>query len=269
MPYVIKSTGEKEEFNIEKLERSVKRAGIPKNLQQEVINHVKSKLYEHIPTSEIYHHIIEFLGKSSHPHARTKYSLKRAIMDFGPTGYPFEDFISEILKTEGYATTVRNILAGNCITHEIDVIAQKDSQRIMIEAKFHNTPGIKTNVHVALYTKARFDDIKTKNNLDQAWIITNTAITKDAINYSNCNNVKVISWNYPEDGSLADLIDKSGLSPITVLSELSQNQKQKLLEEDHVLCKTLYEKPELLDTLGLSAEQKKIILAEIKYACSL
>ena len=29
-------------------------------------------------------------------------NLKQAIMDLGPTGYPFEDYVSEILKAKGY-----------------------------------------------------------------------------------------------------------------------------------------------------------------------
>ena len=50
-------------------------------------------------------------------------------MDLGPTGYPFEDYVAEILKTEGYQTQVRQVLEGNCVSHEIDVIAQKKTKR--------------------------------------------------------------------------------------------------------------------------------------------
>ena len=44
-------------------------------------------------------------------------------------------------------------------SHEIDVIAQKDGRKVMIEAKFHNEPEIRSDVQVALYTKSRFEDI--------------------------------------------------------------------------------------------------------------
>lgn len=266
---VIKATGKNEQFSEEKVRASIQRAGIPEDLQQEVITHVTSKLYENIPTSEIYHHISEFLGTSSHPHAKAKYGLKQAIAQLGPTGYPFEDFVAEILKTQGYQTTVRNMLMGKCITHEIDVIAQKGKERLMVEAKFHNLPGTKTSIHVALYTKARFNDVLEKNNLNLAWLITNTKMSQDAITYAICMGMRITSWDYPDGESLRDLIEKSGLSPITVLTTLSNNQKQILLEKSHVLCKTLYTSPQILDTLSISTDEKKKILDEAKFVCNL
>lgn len=197
MVNVVKATGEKEPFSEEKVLLSIQRAGIPKNLAPQVISHIKEKLYENIPTYEIYKHITEFLGKSESPYNRTRYSLKQAIMDLGPTGYPFEDYISEILKLEGYKTEIRQILQGKCISHEIDIIAEKNGIRSMIECKFHNMPGTKSQVHVSLYTKARFDDLKDKHNLQEAWLVTNTKITKDALSYALCSNMKVIAWDYP------------------------------------------------------------------------
>ena len=266
---VIKANGEKEPFNEEKVKTSIKRSGIPDAIQGQVVTHVQSKLYDNIPTSEIYRHIVEFLGNSAHPHTKVKYGLKQAIMAFGPTGYPFEDFVAEILKTQGYTTKVRSILQGKCITHEIDVIAEKNNTRIMIEAKFHNASGIKTDVHVALYTKARFDDIKEKNNLHESWIITNTKATNDAVTYALCVGMKIISWDYPEGESLRELIEKSGLTPITALTTLSQAQIQTLLKNDFVLCRDVCKNPKILDTLNLSADKKQEILSESAFACKI
>ena len=264
---VIKATGEKEPFSEDKVKSSIGRAGISKNLQPQVVEHVKSKLYENIPTSEIYHHITEFLETES-PVNKAKYSLKQAIMDLGPTGYPFEDFVAEILKAQDYTTKTRSILQGNCIMHEIDVVAQKDNERIMIEAKFHNEPGIRTDVHVALYTKARFDDLKDKYNFSQAWIVTNTKVTSDALAYALCQNLKVIGWSYPENESLRDLIEKLNLHPTTVLTTLSQAQKQQLLANHVVLCKEILADPKILDTIDIDQDKKNRTLEEIKAVCS-
>ena len=63
MTNVIKANGDKEVFSEDKLRYSIKRAGIPKGLEEKVISHVKSKLYEGIPTKEVYRHLTEFLGK--------------------------------------------------------------------------------------------------------------------------------------------------------------------------------------------------------------
>ncbi len=266
MVNVIKATGEKEPFSEDKVKISIQRAGIPKALQPQVVEHVKSKLYENIPTSEVYRHIMEFLEKTP-SYERAKYSLKQAIMALGPTGYPFEDFVAEILKVDGYTTKTRSLLSGMCVVHEIDVIAQKQNERVMIEAKFHNASGTRTDVHVALYTKARFDDIKEKYNLSQAWIVTNTKVTSDALAYALCENVKIISWSYPEKEGLRDLIEKFHLHPMTVLTTLSENQKQQLLENHIVLCKEIIEQPSVLDLIGIPEDKKKEVLEEAKAVC--
>lgn len=265
MPYILKATGEKELFNEEKLRSSIQRAGIPKDIWENVVTHVKSKLYENIPTAQIYQHVIEFLENSPHPYARAKYSLKQAIMDLGPTGYPFEDYVSEILKKEGYITSVRKILKGKCITHEIDIVAQKNNVNAMVECKFHNSPGTHSQVHVSLYTKARFDDIKERNNLTEVWLITNTKITPDALSYAICSNMKVISWDYPQKGSFRDLIEKYKLHPITTVASLTQNQKQLLAENHVVLAKDVCKNPSSLDILGLPGDKKNSVLSECQF----
>ena len=99
---VLKATGEIEPFSHEKLLKSIKRAQIPLDIQDFVVRQVENKLYNNIKTSEIYNHITEFLVNSGNPYTKAKYSLKQAIMALGPTGYPFEDYVSEILKSQGY-----------------------------------------------------------------------------------------------------------------------------------------------------------------------
>lgn len=268
MVYVIKATGEKEPFSEEKIIGSIKRAKIPSDLHSQVISHVKSKLYNNIHTSEIYKHILEFLKKAPQPYIETKYRLKQAIMDLGPTGYPFEDFMSKILQVDGFTTKTRTIIDGKCIKHEIDIIAEKNhasnTQRIMVEAKFHNLAGTKTDVQAALYTKARFDDVKEKNNLTEAWLVTNTNATIDAIAYGNCAGMKIVSWDYPENGSIRDRIENHKLFPITVLTTLSKEKKQKLLERGVVMCQQLVKAELLLNELYFTEELKNSVFAEIE-----
>lgn len=264
---VVKATGEKEPFDQYKVLNSIERSGINSRLKNEVLSHVESKLYNNIPTSEIYHHIIEYLGKSNTPYAKSKYNLKQAIMDLGPTGYPFEDYISDILKNRGYETNVRTILRGTCISHEIDVVAEKDNRRIMVEVKFHNGSGTRTDVQDALYTKARFDDVKVKNDFDEVWLVTNTKATQDAINYAVCAGMKIVSWGYPNGESLREMIEKDRMFPITAISGLSRSQKLDLLQNHIVACKNLCENPSSLNIFGFPAEKKKQILEEAEFVC--
>jgi Holliday junction resolvase-like predicted endonuclease len=268
MVTITKANGEKEEFSEEKLLHSIRRAGIPKSLDEEVMNHIKSRLHEGMTTGEIYYHINEFLGKSPHQYTKARYGLKQAIMELGPTGYPFEDFIARILNKKGYTTKLRTLMQGRCITHEIDVIAEKHTvlpNKIMVEAKFHNQVGIHTNVHVALYTKARFDDIKDKHQFSEAWLVTNTKASIDAIAYANCVRMNLVSWSYPDGGSLRDWVEQYHMYPVTVLTTLSPAQKQQLLEKGVILCQDIQENASLLDILILPEQTKNEIIQEVSF----
>lgn len=269
MTDVIKATGEKEPFSEEKLVYSIKRAGVPLNLQTKALMHVKSKLHENIPTSEIYKHITEFLGSESRV-VKAKYGLKHAITALGPTGYPFEDYVSEILKRQGYITEVRSILSGKCVSHEIDVIAEKDGkEKLMVEAKFHNTSGLKTDIHVALYTKARFEDIREKYGFTKPFLYTNTKITSDAQTYALCVDMGVVSWSYPDKQSLRDLVEKEKLYPITILESLSNMQTQTLLENNRVLVSDICKNKGLLDLLDIHDDKKREVFEEAQGICDL
>ncbi len=263
---VIKATGEIEPFSESKVRSSIKRAGVPDEQIDQLIEYIKANLYDNIHTSQIYNYITDFFKKNN-SYARSRYSLKQSLMDLGPTGYPFEDYVSDILENEGYKTKVRQIIQGKCINHEIDVLAEKDQKIIVIEAKFHNAPGIKTDCHVAMYTKARFDDLKDKNGFSEAWIITNTKVTQDALNFALCSNMKVIGWSYPNGNSLRERIEHSRLFPITALSALSQNQKQQLMQEHIIMCKDLIKNANILDFLSIQKNKKEKILEEARFIC--
>lgn len=266
---ITKADGRKEEFSEHKLIASIKRAGIPDDLETKVLMHIKHKLYEGIPTSEIYHHIIEFLGTSPEPYHKSKFAIKQAIMDLGPTGYPFEDYIARLLQQLGYQTQTRVIVQGKCISHEIDIIATKGEEKIMVEAKYHNSNAVKTDVHVAMYTQARFEDTERKNGFTKAMLITNTKLTSDATTYGQCVGMDVVGWSFPEKDGLRDLVERFQLFPITALSELTLAQQQQLLSQGVTLCKDICNHPHAIDVLQLPEEKKQRILQESSFVCSL
>lgn len=267
MIYVIKANGKKELFDEYKVMNSIKRARIPESIRPQVLQYVKGKLYDGISTAEMYRYILEFLGQSEHPYFKSRYSLKESIMMLGPTGYPFEDFVARILESFGYKTKVRQILNGKCVRHEIDIIAEKDWKTSIIEVKFHNNPGIESDVHVALYTYARFLDVQSVHKYDDVWLVTNTKATLDAITYARCQSMKIMSWGYPEGESFRDIVERSRLHPVTILSSLSNGNKLTLLENHVVLCKDIYRDNTLLDLIPLSREEKEKVLTEVKIIC--
>ncbi len=270
--YVVKSDGTRELFDQNKLEASLKKAGASSTAVEEIIDHVIAHFGNNdMTTHEIYRHAFELLHKSDHPIA-IKYSLKKAIMDLGPSGFPFEDFIAEIFKQKGFNTETGKIVKGFCVEHEVDVVAWNEEKLIMIEAKFHNEAGVRSDLKVALYIKARFDDLrKMKYNygrereLDEGWLITNTKFTSTAIEYGSCQGgIRMIGWNYPPIGNLHDMILESKLHPLTCLISLNTREKKELLDKGIVLCKTLLENPELLDAVAVPEPKRKKVLDEIE-----
>jgi hypothetical protein len=253
---VIKSTWEKEPFSEEKIKTSLRRARVPEDVQEHVLSQVTKTAYDEMPTSKIRHEITSYLSRSHVPFTRSLYNLKQAILQLGPTGYPFEDFLSELYTSFHYTTRVRQIIRGTCVSHEIDVIAMKDASSIMIEAKFHNDPSHRSDLHVSMYTKARFDDVKDRHGFTQAWIVTNTKATTDAIAFAECAGLSIISWGYPKKGNLQDLIEEAGLHPITMLTTLPASLKVQLINKHIVRCKHLHEDKSIIQTLPLSKEEK-------------
>ena len=89
---ITKSDGTKESFDEEKLIRSLKRVNASSQAIAEITDQVESELTEGVSTSEIYHRAFELLHKHSVPVA-IKYSIRRAMMELGPDGFPFEKFV--------------------------------------------------------------------------------------------------------------------------------------------------------------------------------
>ncbi|PIP55707.1 MAG: ATPase [Candidatus Zambryskibacteria bacterium CG_4_9_14_3_um_filter_42_9] len=253
---VLKADGNREIFDEEKLRASLLHSGASEKSAENVISHILSELHDEITTGEIYRHAFSVLQNISKPVARS-YSLRRAIMDLGPSGFPFEDFIAEVLKAKGFKCETRQTVLGVCVPHEVDVVAYNDSKLIMIEVKFHNELGTKSDLKVVLYIKARFDDLAgnvfkyggVDRRITDSWLITNTKFSSTAIHYGVCNNMTMIGWNYPEKGNLQDMVEEEGLHPITCLSSLSAGDKKMLLEKRVVLCSTIKKDHNLLSEI--------------------
>jgi len=49
--------------------------------------------------------------------------------------------------------------------------------------------------------------------------------------------MKVTAWDYPEGESLRELIDKSGLYPVTASTSLSTAEKKSLIDQGIVFCR--------------------------------
>jgi len=268
---VQKSDGSLELFNSAKLKSSLTKAGASEAVANRVVEKIVADLADEVKTSSIYHRAFRLLSAENKPTA-SKYSLKRALMEMGPSGFPFEHLISEIFKMKGYTTRVDVILKGYCAEHEIDIIAENKKEFIICEAKFHNHSGIKSDLKVALYVEARYRDLIKSNfgngGLDgratQSWLITNTKFTKNSILFGQCTGLTMVGWSFPDYGSLQDLIEELKLHPITVLTSLSNSEKRELFDKGFVLCKNIQENKPALSEIGLTQGRINEVINEIE-----
>ena len=227
-----------------------------------------------MPTSEIYSFAFKTLHHLSKPLA-IKYSLKRAILDFGPDGFPFERFVAEIFKSRGYETLTDQVVKGKCVEHEVDVVAWRGDELIMVEAKFHNETTYKSDLKVALYVKARFEDLAdqkftyggVERSLARGMLITSTKFTEHAVRYGECQGLSMVGWNYPEKGNLHDVVNDARLHPLTGLGTLSVTDKKNLLKAGLILCRDVSAHKDDLVGYGIDRERIPAILEEIASVC--
>lgn len=270
-----KASGEMSLFSPEKLRQSLRRSGADESTIDKTLQEIHENIYDGITTKQIYQLAFGLLKKRS-PYTAAKYKLKRAIMELGPSGYPFEKFVADILKHQGYAVQVGEIIKGQCVNHEIDVIAEKGNQHFMIECKFHNLSGTNCDVKIPLYIQARFKDVEQqwKNipghgiKFHQGWVVTNTRFSDDAIKYGLCVGLNLLSWDFPKNKSLREQIDASGLYPLTCLTSLALHEKQLLLNKQIVLCKELCDNPDLLSIASVKNERRNGIMKEANTLCN-
>ncbi|MCW3102942.1 MAG: ATPase [Bacteroidetes bacterium] len=271
---VIKASGESAAFSEVKLRSSLERSGATEEQIEAVMDKISAKIYDGISTKKIYRLAFSLL-KGSSAHLAAKYHLKQAIMELGPSGYPFEKYIAEILRYQGYHTRVGELVQGHCVQHEVDVIAKTGNKQLMIECKYHNQPGIFCDVKVPLYIHSRFKDVETawmklpqNENLSyEGWVVTNTRFSTDAIRYGTCAGLKLIGWDYPAKGSLKEQVDTLGLYPLTCLTSLTKIEKQLLLDKKIVLCQELNKNTSPLEQLGIKASRIAVVVKEAQDLC--
>ncbi len=275
IPWVIKTSGVREQFSVAKLRRSLERSGADEATVQQILDHILPEVTDGTRTSLIYKHAFALLKKNLYP-AAVRYSLRKAVMELGPSGFPFEIYVSEVLRRKGYTAETGVVLPGFCVLHEVDIYLRKNDKHIFAECKFHNQQGIKVDIKVALYIHARFLDLKKGHeskeqsgtrDIHEGWLITNTKMSADAIQYANCVGLRLLAWDYPEKGNLQDLILETGVHPLTFLSSLSSRNKTDLLAKGIVMCRELKENEQALRDIGFSEGKIKGVLREADRVC--
>ncbi|TRX71321.1 restriction endonuclease [Carboxylicivirga sp. M1479] len=248
--YLIKkASGDQVYFDGQKLVDSLMRSGADEALANQILQAISMELHDGMLTSDIYTKAYRILQKQERKTA-VNYRLKQAVLQLGPSGYPFEQFVGELFKARGFEVEVGKLVNGYSVRHELDVVATSEHKHIFVECKFHNYQGTKTNVKVPMYIRSRFDDLirarhfnnELKETNTQGWIVTNTRFTSDAIKFGRDYGLTLLGWDYPSKGNLKDWIELENLHPLTCLSSITRKEKKQLLERGIVMCHDLYKR---------------------------
>lgn len=262
---IIKANGGAENFSRHKLFRSLRHAGLPPRKCSLITDKVSSEIYEGTTTRDIYRRAFQLVRQTS-PVAAAHYSLKKALFELGPTGHHFETFVARYFEARGYRTETCQTIQGKFVTHEIDVIAIKGNEKLFVECKFHNRQGIRNDIKIALYVKARWDDLREGpegKTLSGFYLATNTAFTGDAIKYANGSKLKLLGVNAPEQKSFFDDIRELRLYPVTSLRRLSKIIRNELISKNILLASELLTQKRLLMKLGMTEAEFGTLTEEI------
>lgn len=262
-PQVLKSSGEVQPFSEQKLHDSLRRSGAPEEMVRRVMQRIRGRLSAQVESRQLYRWAYAALRREART-AAARYSLKQAMMQLGPSGYPFEKLVAGLLAAEGYRVRTDVILPGHCVDHEVDVVAEGPKGRILVECKYRNQRGGVCDVKVALYVQARAVDLRSRGGgaeRDAFWLVTNARFTQDALRYGRCVGLELLGWDYPAQRGLEAWIQETGVYPVTVLTSLRTHQKEALLRRGVVLCSELTEA--VLSELRLPASVVEKVLVEV------
>ncbi len=271
MVQIVKASGEKQEFDRNKIVATVIHAGGDKALAERVANEVERQVRDGMKTSDVLKIALRILDKYK-PHVAARYDLKSAIMRLGPAGFAFEALIAELLQQYGWKAQTDTIFRGKCVQHEVDVAATRKDEIAMFELKYHNAPGIFTGIRDALYVYARFLDLKEGGKMgrcpkfNQGWLVTNTKFSVDTLEYANCSGLNLLGWKYPKDNSLQKMLEAKKLYPMRTADS---DTLGKLSEAQMLFCKDLLEHgiEELQNMTGISPRKLRQLQEEARLVC--
>lgn len=246
MIFVTKFDGRKQPFNKEKIIRTCLRMRSTPQQANSTANRIEKELYDGISTKEILKKIFKYLQEYK-PEIKHQIDLREAIALLRPKP-DFEKFIGMLLKEYGYKIEMNQIIAGRCVEHEIDAIARKNNEVLLVEVKHHQQSHTYTGLSVFLEAHATFEDlvegIKTGENkikFNRLLVVCNTKISDHARRYANCRGIQHLGWKSPEEKGLEQMVEEKKFYPVTLLKDLDADGQQKLGDNGIVLLRQLVE----------------------------
>lgn len=267
-----KASGAEELFSIDKFRRSLQSAGACQESIDIIVNDISQWVQPGTSTKKIYARAFSLLHKEKSS-SSLRYRLKQAILEIGPTGYPFEILMGQLFEHLGYEVQTGITVDGLHVTHEMDVIATANKAQQLVECKYHKDQGKQVSVQVPLYVRSRVNDIVAKRSplpeyqgfTFTGWVITNTRFSEDSIQYGTGAGLTLLAWDFPQGNGLKEHLEKFRLYPITILKNLTQVKRQELLDAGIVTCSQLARNEAQIANLGLSKNKLKALMEELKH----
>jgi len=234
MVMLVKANGERVLFDEMRLLRSLMNSGAENYIAERVLDKIRPQIVDGIATKKLYSLAFKALRKIDNPSA-SRYELKWAIMRLGRgrQGFSFEQYAGSLFRRMGYNVKLNQLVKGKSgVIHEVDLVAEKQGERIMVECKHRSKPGIWINVHTPLYVYARFMDLNKR--FTSAAVVTNSRFSTQSEMYAKSVGLRLLGWNYPIKESLKDLADKYAVYPVTVLGSIDNNMLSNLLDRELV-----------------------------------
>ena len=154
---VTKANGTKQLFEKSKILRTCLRMGVSRKVAEKVAKNVERSIYDGIETRKILKMVFKELGKHK-PSVKYRICLRRAMSLMKPKP-DFERFIQLVLIENGFEVTPNVIVRGKCIEHEIDAVAEKNSEVFLVEVKHHYNHHTPTGLDEGRIARAIFEDI--------------------------------------------------------------------------------------------------------------
>lgn len=266
MIYVKKLDGRTEKYDASKLKKSLLNSGADEETANKIIDKVDGIIYNGIETKKLFKFVLKEFKKYK-PNVSSRYNLKNAILRLNFNGAHFEKLVAKIFQKRGYSVKLNQIVNGKYIKHEIDISAEKNKEKIMVECKHHAKPWLGTDIQTALYVYSRFIDVKKWFTVPM--LVTNTKFSPQVITYSKGVGLKLMGWKFPKGESLEYYIERFKIYPVTMLSHLDEKKISELLRLNILLISDLssMDAKKISNMLKISKSKANKILEEAKTLC--
>lgn len=241
---VIKFDGGRQLFDKQKIVNTCIRMGAGKEAAELVADRIEKRAYDGIPTKKILQMIFRYL-KNYHPKIKHQIDLRKAISLLRPQP-DFEQFIRLVLQEQGYSVTPNQIMRGKCVEHEIDGVARKGGEILMVEIKHHYNYHTYTGLDPSRIAWATLEDLTegytlglNSENFTGTMIVCNTKFSQHAKQYAECKGLLNIGWKEPPEHGLERMVEEKKLYPTTLLRGLNKKGRLSLLGEGIMLLKHL------------------------------